>query len=234
MRVEVKTSALARCTRIAPPSSLQGSAALHSVLHKREPILDFHASAPRLIKFQDPRQHTMVQLEDLVHVVMPATFPQNQHHSMSIWQKRTCKPHPSYVGTKKKFKTKIKTKKNCTHRSMWFVNNQSSSMEQKESFLLILSHYLYDQDCRGSVFNCIHPEFFFFFFFLLHCVRKKKSSLNSLKLFCILFPFLKSSEEKKNNIWYQHGFLVIFLEYIQYFLKKEIIHTLHMAIMKQK
>lgn len=85
-------------------------AALHSVLHKREPVLDFHASAPWLIKFQDPRQHTMVQLEDLVHVVMPATFPQNQHHSMSIWQKRTCKPHPSYVGTKK-IKTKNKNKK---------------------------------------------------------------------------------------------------------------------------
>lgn len=30
---------------------------------------------------------------------------------MSIWQKRTCKPHPSYVGTKKKEKKKEKKKK---------------------------------------------------------------------------------------------------------------------------
>lgn len=51
----------------------------------------------------------------------------------------------------------------------------------------------------------------------------------SLKLFFFYFVsiFLKSSEEKE--ICYQHGF-VIFLEYIQCFLKKKkkkIIHTSH-------
>lgn len=41
-----------------PLSSLQGFAALHSVLYKSEPILDFHATAPCLIiMFQAPQPH---------------------------------------------------------------------------------------------------------------------------------------------------------------------------------
>lgn len=121
MRVEVKTSALTRCTHIAfsvPSRVLQPCTPFST---KRSPSLIFSASAPWLmIKSQDPRPQTKVQLEDLVHVVvMPATLPQKpQHHSMSIWQKRTCKPHPSYVGTKKpkRKKKKKKEKQNCTHR----------------------------------------------------------------------------------------------------------------------
>lgn len=80
-----------------------------------------------------------------------------------------------------------------------------------ESLSLVLSHYLYDQDCRGSVSNCIHPTFAF-----SSPLCKKKASLNSLKLFLYFEIFWG----EKKYIWYQHGFLVIFLEYIQYFLKK--------------
>lgn len=110
MRVEVKTSARTRCTHVAlsvPSRVLQPCTPFSTKNKKQSP--SFHASTSRLIKSQDPRPHTAVQFEDLVRVLVMSATLSNQHHSLSIWQKRTCKPHPSYVGTKKwKQENKIK------------------------------------------------------------------------------------------------------------------------------
>lgn len=59
MRVEVKTSALTRCTHIALSVPSRVMQPRTPVLHKTEPVRDFPASAPWLIiKSQDPRPHT--------------------------------------------------------------------------------------------------------------------------------------------------------------------------------
>lgn len=106
---------------------------------KQSPSLIFPASAPWLIiAFQDPQPHAKVQLEDLVRVlVMPATLPQK---SKKLKKKKTNTTQCPYGRSalanptrlmweqKEKFKQKTKTKLH-PQISMWFVNNQSSSME---------------------------------------------------------------------------------------------------------
>lgn len=67
-------------------------------------------------------------------------------------------------------------------------------IEKKKFFLLILSHY--DQDCRGSVFNCVHPEFFYLLL-LRHC---KWKPLLKLFFFSIMFPFFWNRLRKKKFV----------------------------------
>lgn len=86
------------------------------------------------------------------------------------------------------------------------------------------------------MFNCIHPDLVFSF----STVFKKTEDFTKLsEAFFVgfLFPFLKSSEEKQKNKIKKSGISTGFLSFFgihSYFLKKEIIHTLHMAIIKQK
>lgn len=75
-----------------------------------EPILDFHTSAPWLIKSQDPRPHTTVQFEDLVHVVvMPATLPQT--NTTQCPYGRSALAIPTRLTWEKKLKQTNKKKK---------------------------------------------------------------------------------------------------------------------------
>lgn len=77
LRVEVKTSALTRCTHIAlsvPSRVLQPCTPFST---KQSPSLIFSPPLKRLIESQDPRPRTKVHVKDLVHVVVtPATLPQ--------------------------------------------------------------------------------------------------------------------------------------------------------------
>lgn len=200
LRVEVKTSARTRCTHIAlsVPSRVTRPCTPFST---KQPILDFHASAPRLIESQDPRPRTKVRLKDLVHVVvMPATLPQT--NTTQCPYGRSALANPTRFMWEQKEKTKIETKKKKTAPTdIHVVCKQPKLQYGIERVLSFNSQSLFVRP--GLQRQCVQLYPSRVFFSSPPCKKKKKnkkekkSSLNSLKLFCILFPFLKSSEEKK-------------------------------------